>query len=284
MKKTKAPIPKSMEEIVKTAGPALVPVRQGEVVEVSVLQVSKHRVLVDVGGVTLGFVPEREFSFDTNELKSGDKVLAYVLSPENEDGYVVLSLRRADRERIWRTLGEKQQTGELITIKAKAANRGGLLIELAGIEGFLPVSQLSSAHYPKVEGGDKSAILGRLQTIVGEPLKVKILSLDKNTNKLIFSEKAAAGLVESAALEGLKVGDILEGAVTGVVPFGLFVNVGDVEGLVHISEVSWERVEDLGSLYKVGQKVKVKVLKIEGNRVYFTIKQLSKKKTKSKKE
>jgi small subunit ribosomal protein S1 len=149
-----------------------------------------------------------------------------------------------------------------------------LLVEAGGIDGFIPVSQLSADHYPRVQNGSGSEIARRLQEIIGQMLKVKVLSADKKTSKLIFSEKAAQGLLQETAVDTVKLGDVLDGTVTGITSFGLFMNAGGVEGLVHISEVSWDRVANINTLYAVGDTMKVKVIQIDGNRVSFSIKRM----------
>lgn len=278
---TKSPTKKSrakadsqtMAELVEKTGLPLVPFREGEATEVTVLEVLPKRIVVDVAGVNIGTVPEREFSFDSKELQPGDKVLAYVLASENEMGQVVLSLRRADRERLWTNLVEKYESQTALQVKVNDANRGGLIVEVSGVEGFLPVSQLSPKHYPQV-GGDKSGILDRLNQLIGQTLEAKILNVDKAANRLIVSERAVKTLTEEAAMDTLKVGDIATGTVTGVVPFGVFISLGETEGLIHISEVAWDRVDNLPERFSIGDKVKVKVIQIEGNRVSLSVKRL----------
>lgn len=265
----------SMADLVEEAGQSLIPFRQSDVVEVVITSITKNRILVDVQGLCLGFIPEREFSYDFAELKPGDKVLAYVLSLENDEGYVVLSLRRADRERIWRTLQEKMDSGELLAVKVTQANRGGLIVQFGDVEGFLPVSQLSTAHYPRVTGGDKDKILTKLNELVNQTLRVKVISFDRNANKLIFSEKAAGDALQEEKAMQFTVGQHIQGKVTGIVDFGVFVNLGEFEGLVHISEISWERVDDPRKLFTVGQEVEVIVIGIDNGRVSLSIKRLT---------
>ncbi len=264
----------TMAELVEEAGQALIPFRQSDVVEVSITSMTKNRILVDVQGLCLGFIPEREFSYDFAELKTGDKVLAYVLSLENDEGFVVLSLRRADRERIWRTLQEKLDSGELLSVKVTQANRGGLIVQFGDVEGFLPVSQLSSAHYPRVSGGDKDKILNKLNELVNQLLRVKVISFDRGANKLIFSEKAAGDALQEEKAMQYVIGQHIQGRVTGIVDFGVFVNLGEFEGLVHISEISWERVDDPRKLFTIGQEVEVVVIGIDNGRVSLSIKRL----------
>ncbi|MDO8512900.1 MAG: S1 RNA-binding domain-containing protein [bacterium] len=266
---------KTMAELVEDAGQSLIPFRQSDVVEVTITSITKNKILVDVRGLCLGFIPEREFSYDFEELKVGDKVLAYVLSLENDEGFVVLSLKRADRERIWRTLQEKMDSGELLSVKITQANRGGLIVQFGDVEGFLPVSQLSTAHYPRVSGGDKDMILSKLNEIVSQTLRVKVISFDRNANKLIFSEKAAGDVLQEEKALQFKVGQHVKGKITGIVDFGVFVNLGEFEGLVHISEISWERVDDPRKLFTAGQEVEVVVIGIENGRVSLSIKRLN---------
>ena len=264
----------SMEALVTAVGKDLIPIREGKTVDATVLNVSRQRVLVDVKGFALGFVPEREFSSTVMDLVPGDTITAYVLLAENDDGYAVLSLKRADRERHMGALDAAYQNKETISVRVKDANRGGLLVEFGNIEGFLPVSQLASAHYPKV-GGDRDAIQGRLKGLIGTALDVKVINFDPRANKLIFSEKAAGDALAEERAGELPIGQKLSGNVTGIVDFGLFVRVNDVEGLVHISEVSWDRVLNLRELFTVGQAVDVMVTDVSGGRVSLSMKRLA---------
>ena len=270
----------SMKDLLAKFGGKLIPIKAGELFEVKVLQVLKNRMLVDVGGFALGYIPEQEFSPDVDVLKVGDKVLAYVLTVENDDGYVILSLRRADKERISKILQTKFETGDILQVKTTSANKGGLLCQFGDYEGFLPVSQLASAHYPKVSTGDREEIFVRLKNLVGQTFSVKVLSFEPSSGKLIFSEKAAGDVVQQEKIKQLKIGEKLTAEITGIVNFGLFVKVeipgsgNEIEGLVHISEASWDHVSDLNDQFKIGQKVDVSVISIENNRVSLSIKRL----------
>lgn len=265
----------SMEEIVKSAEDKLIPFREGEMTEVKILSISKKRILVDLSGYLTGIIPEREFSIDVDELKVGDKTSAYIMMLENENGYAVLSLRRADKEKLWENIESKVANEELVTVRITQANRGGLMAAFGNLEGFLPVSQLSSVHYPRVEGADRDKILNRLQQLVGKNLKVKVLSFEKNSDKLIFSEKAAGDPELSEKLKDFKIGEKVSGQITGVVSFGLFLDLGGIEGLVHISEISWDHIEKIEDKFKVGDKVEAVVTNIENGRISLSIKQLS---------
>lgn len=266
--------PVDMESLVENVGLALVPFDIGATVTCKIVSTGSHKILCDIGGLAYGFVPEKEFSFDTNELVPGDEARANVVSMENKDGYVVLSFRRADRDRLWETLDDKRDKGTLVEAKVVNANRGGLMIEIGGISGFLPVSQLSSEHYPRVDGGDPSQILGKLKRLTGETLTVKIIATDKKEEKLIFSEKMAANEALGGAESAFEIGQEVEGTITGIAHFGIFVNVQSFEGLIHISEVSWDHVDDLNKLFKIGQKVKAKIVKIENGKISLSIKRL----------
>lgn len=262
-----------MQDLLKDAGTNLIPFKEGSLIEVEVISKSKKRILVDVKGLNLGVIPEKEFSADITELEAGDKILAYVVLSEDDKGYTVLSLRRSDRERFQKNLAESFKNKETVTVMIKEANRGGLIVEYNRQEGFLPSSQLASNHYPRV-GSDKEKILGKLKELVGQSLKVKIITYDPANGKVIFSEKEAGDSLLVEKIAQFKIGDVKEGTVTGVVNFGLFVEIEGVEGLVHISEVSWEKIEDLNKLYKPGDKIKAKIISLDSNRLSLSIKQL----------
>ena len=247
----------------------------GEVVTGHVLSVKKHEVLIDLGAQGVGYVPRREVGF-SRQLSVGDEVTASVVDAELENGYSLLSLRKAAKDRGWEEVQAKMNAGEIIEISPYDANRGGMLVEYEGVRGFLPVSQLSAEHYPRVGSADKDEILSRLNSLVNKTLKVRILDADRKANKLIFSEKEAIkdGLAER--FEKMKVGDSVSGVVTGVVDFGAFVNVDGIEGLIHISEISWERVNNPSDYVKVGQTIEAKIISIEKERLSLSIKQLTK--------
>ena len=246
----------------------------GDTVTGKVLSVKKHEILIDLGPQGVGLVPRREASFAKN-LEVGGEVTASVIEAEMDDGYVLLSLRKAVKDKGWDEITARLSSAETVEVTPYDANRGGLLVEYEGIRGFLPVSQLSAEHYPRVGSADKDEILQRLNSLVGKPIKVRILDAIKKENKLIFSEKEAIkdGLAER--FEKLKVGDIVEGVVTGVVDFGVFINVDGIEGLVHISEISWERVNNPSDYVKVGDEVKAKIIAIDKERLSLSMKQLS---------
>lgn len=266
--------PKTMKDLIAQKGDsAFFPYHEGDLVEVSVISVSSSRAMVDVGDMFIGIIPERELSVAAKNLKPGDKVLAYILVLENDHGNAVLSLKRADKERYWKDLKGKFELGEAVNVIVKEANKGGLIVCFGDIEGFMPVSQLAPEHYPRV-GNDRDQILSRLNKLVNQTLIAKVINFDIGGNKLIFSEKATTDAKIAEKIKGFSVNDIIAAEITGVVDFGLFVSAEGVEGLVHISEISWDRVEDIRKMYKVGDKVEAQIISVENNRFSLSIKRL----------
>lgn len=263
-----------MDDLLAQADASTKQLIAGDMVTGHVLSLRKHEVLIDLGAQGVGFVPRREVGF-SRALKEGDEVTASIVDTELDNGYSLLSLRKAAKDRGWEEVAVKQESGEIIEVTPYDANRGGMLVEYEGVRGFLPVSQLSAEHYPRVGSSDKDEILQRLNALIGQSLKVRILDSDRKANKLIFSEKEAVkdGLAER--FQSLKVGDTVTGVVTGVVDYGAFVNVDGIEGLIHISEISWERVSNPGDYVKVGQSVDAKIISIDKDRLSLSIKQLT---------
>lgn len=264
----------TMDELLAASEGSDKQINQGDTVTGKVLSVKKHEVLIDLGPQGVGMVPRREVG-SMRSLNEGDEVTASIVEPELESGYVLLSLRKAAKDRGWDEVAAKMESGEVIEVSPYDANRGGLLVEYDGVRGFLPVSQLSAEHYPRVGSSDKDEILQRLNSIIGKTLKVRILDCDRKANKLIFSEKEAVKEGLSERFEKLAVGDKVQGVVTGVVDFGVFVNVDGIEGLVHISEISWERVSNPSDYVKVGQTIDAKIIAIDKDRLSLSMKQLT---------
>mgnify|MGYP000179998258 FL=1 len=265
----------TMDDLLAQAGDSVKQLTVGETVDGTVLSVKKHEILIDLGPLGVGLVPRREVSLSKN-YNVGDSVIASVIDTELEDGYSLLSLRKAAKDRGWDEVMAKLESGEIITVVPYDANRGGLLVEYEGIRGFLPVSQLSAEHYPRVGSSDKDEILQRLNSLVKRDIQARILDADRKANKLIFSEKEAVkeGLAER--FQKLAIGDTVTGVVTGVVDFGVFVNVEGIEGLIHISEISWERVNNPSDYVKVGQTIEAKIIAIDKERLSLSMKQLTK--------
>jgi small subunit ribosomal protein S1 len=248
--------------------------KAGDVVEGVVSSVRKHEIWIDLGARGVGVVMRREIGHG-QQIEEGQTVVTSVVDPEMDEGYALLSMRRAAKDRGWDELQRLFESQEIVEISPYDANRGGLLVELEGIRGFLPVSQLAAGHYPRVSGADKDEILQKLNQLVNKVLRVRILDVSRKDNKLIFSEKEAVKDDMQARFSELKVGDQVEGVVTGVIDFGAFVNVDGIEGLIHISEISWERVEDPRDYVKTGQTVQAKIIAIDKDRLSLSLKQMS---------
>ncbi len=263
----------TMDELLAENTEAAKKIITGDTIKGTVLSVKKHEILVDLGAQGIGLVPRREVAF-ARTLEVGNEVTASVVDAEMKDGYVLLSLRKAVKDKGWDEIQAKLDNSEIVEVTPSDANRGGLLVEYEGIRGFMPVSQLSAEHYPRVGSADKDEILQRLNSLVGKPIKARILDANKKENKLIFSEKEAIkdGLAER--FSKLNVGDTIKGVVTGVVDFGVFVNVDGIEGLIHISEISWERVNNPSDYVKVGDNIEAKIIAIDKERLSLSMKQL----------
>jgi len=266
-----------MEKLLKdNLGPKLPQV--GELVEGKIVSLSKNEIHLDINGVTTGVVRGKEI-YDESEilinLKIGDLVSTTVLEQENENGELELSLRFAGHKRAWDNLLELRDKKEIVEAKVIDANRGGLMVKVGNIIGFLPVSQLATEHYPRVEGGDKNKILSHLKGFVGQAIKIRIFDVNEVENKLIVSEKAAFEDQQLSLISKYKVGAVVEGIVTGVVDFGVFIEFGEkLEGLVHISELAWQRIDDPRDLIKVGDKIKAEIIEIDGSKISLSIKKL----------
>jgi small subunit ribosomal protein S1 len=270
---------KSMSDLVGVKGQQVKLLQVGEVVEGRVLSKGKNEVYIDIPSYGIGVVRGRELYDDEralSQLKEGDQVFALVVEQENKDGNVELSFRKAGHERIWSGLKELMEKKQVVAVKILEANKGGLMVEINNVYGFLPVSQLSTQHYPRVEDGDKNKILAILQSYVGQAFNVRLITANADEEKLIVSERAAQEDELKTKLSQLKIGDTVEGEVTGVVDFGVFVKFGhELEGLVHISELAWQRIDDPKELVKVGDKVKAQIISLDNDRISLSVKRLS---------
>ncbi len=262
----------TMDELL--ASSTVASLSSGEVIEGVVIDVRKNEVWVDLGGRGIIKKLRREIGYG-QKLEVGQKVTVSVVDPELEEGYALLSMKRAVKDRGWDELQRLHEANEIVEVMPYDANRGGLLVELEGIRGFLPVSQLAAGHYPRVSGADKDEILQKLHAMTNKPLRVRVLDVSRKDNKLIFSEKEAVKDDLQARFSELKVGDIVEGTVTGVIDFGAFVNVDGIEGLIHISEISWDRVDNPRNYVKVGEKIKAKIIAIDKDRLSLSLKQMT---------
>ena len=264
-----------MDELLKAAG---TPPKLEDVVEGPVVAIGRARVYIDLPPYGTGIIYGREYLSARETLKNvnvGDLVTAKVVGIESEEGYVELSLREARAALTWGEAEVAVQKKTVFELPITDANKGGLIIHWQGIQGFLPASQLSPAHYPRVQDGDKDKIFAELKKMVGQKLEVMIITASPKEQKLIFSEKGAGSSERSSLVEKYHVGDVLDGVVTGATEFGVFVKLEEgLEGLVHISEMDWALVENPKTRYKVGEAVKVKVIEIKDDKVSLSIKAL----------
>jgi len=261
------------------------PARVGEIIQGKIISTGKASVFLDLGSRGTGIIYGREFYEAKDKLKKlkiGETIFAKIIDLENEGGYIELSLTKAGKELAWEELSQRKEKDETIKVKILGANKGGLLAEVSGIPAFLPVSQLSSANYPKVEGGDSQMIFKELQKFVGKEMEVKIFDFDQREEKLILSEKAKETKKIKEALKNYKVGDIVEVETTGIVDFGVFVKFKTdktpekLEGLIHISELDWQLIENPSEIVKVGEIVKAKIIDISDGKVSLSLKALKK--------
>lgn len=255
------------------------PPQEGQLVEGIVSAIGRARVYIDLPPFGTGLIFGREYMNARDILSKvsiGDIIAAKVVDTTNADGYIELSLKEARQALVWSEAEEAVKNGTIISLVVKEANKGGLIMEWQGILGFLPASQLSADNYPRVDNGDKDKILSALNDLVGKHLSVIIITADQQEHKLIFSEKGQQEKEEKGEkINKYEVGDIVSGEVTGAVDFGIFVKIeSGLEGLVHISELDWGLVEDTRSLYKVGDKIKVKVIEVKDGKISLSIKQL----------
>ena len=258
--------------------------RPGEIIDGKIIAIESLSIYLDIGPKKTGIIYGAEYQNAKNILKNikvGDTISVKVVSPENEDGFVELSLREAAQELAWQTIRDKKEKDEEFEVKITKVNKGGLMTEVFDIPAFLPTSQLSPENYPRVPEGDKSEILRKLQSFIGQEIKVKILDFDEKTGQIILTEGPKEGGTAQNAVSSLKVGDIVEGKISGIVNFGAFVKFktedgSEIEGLVHISELDWQLIDNPSQVVEVGQDVKAQVIEIAQGRVSLSIKNLKK--------
>ncbi len=269
----------TMDELMAQVGHVFKSFKRGEVVKGKIVEAFGRTVYVDIGGKTEAIVSEQEYELSRDyfkSLKPGDEVTGYVLISEDDSGQVILSLRRAATESKWKAFEEAMNGETILTVKGKAVTKGGLLADVEGVYGFVPSSQISHA-------------VGNPETLVGKPIQVKVLEVDRIANRLVLSEKAVSEAEEiekkRKALAAVDMGGEYEGTVVGMVPFGVFIEIKlgrgaktqILEGLVHISEISWEKIDDVSKALKEGDKVKVQVIGVdeENGKLALSMKRLS---------
>ena len=269
-------LPGSFATIMAKSPEIFVP-QVGSMVEGTVVQVDKTKIVIDIQGMTTGIVAGKELKISKdiiNNIKIGDTVHAVIVDEEDNEGVLPLSLRKASQRKVWDDYVKAYKEGTVIQVRAAEANKGGLIAAMDGFKGFLPLSQLSPVHYPRVEGGNSELILQKLGELVGKTFTVKIISLDENTKKLVLSERAASEEERSSSLLKLGVGQTVKGKISGIVSYGIFVTFDGLEGLVHISEIDWGHVSDPSQYGKVGDEVEVMVIGVEESKLSLSMKRM----------
>ena len=253
------------------------PYHVGVVVSGTAIVANQKMILVDLDGHFTGIITGSDMhssTEDTSEIHAGDIVESIVIGDDRHSGLILLSLRKASQIKLIEKLHSNFDTKEIITVVPNEANKWGLLIDLDGIKWFIPVSQLTPIHYPRVEGANPEKILEHLGKLVGKPFHVRVINVDQNGKKIIFSEKAAVEEQRSVALKSLKVGDVVEGVVSGILTYGLFVTFNGIEGLVHVSEIDWGHVNNPHKFARIGDKLTVQVIGIEAEKISLSVKRL----------
>ncbi|HRH23037.1 MAG TPA: S1 RNA-binding domain-containing protein [Candidatus Magasanikbacteria bacterium] len=249
-----------------------------DLVKGKVISIGRGEVRVDINGIIIGVVRGDELFSESKEfahIKIGDDVEATVIEDENENGEMELSFRVAGHRLVWERMAKYVKEGTVIKAKIIQANKGGLMLQADALTGFMPVSQLNPDNYPRVQGGDKNRILEHLKKFVGTTIKVKVLDANVDDEKLIFSEKEVWEEEQKNILDSYKVGDKIEGEVSALTPFGAFVKFGEgLEGLVHISEIVWQRIDHPKDILKVGDKVKAQIIDLNKSKIYLSLKRL----------
>ena len=268
---------KMLEEIFQ-AGPQAITLEPGNVVPGRVIAIEQGKVMVDLGGTTTGIVSGKELTDAFNTVKTlelGSEVMVFILEDENEEGMVVLSFRKAAQMRAWDLFLEMKENKETIEVVAREANKGGLMVDAMGVKAFLPVSQLAPAHYPRVDGANAQAILDHLQSFIGQKFTVCVITINEESRKLVVSEREAMQKTRIEELKNLKLGSTVKGTIHGLVKFGAFMTFGSLEGLVHISEISWGHIKTPGEILKMGQEVEAMLIGIDGEKISLSIKRLT---------
>ena len=247
-------------------------IKRGDVVDGVIVRIDQDEILVDIGLKSEGVLSTKELpatgDWSFNELHLNDKVLVYVIQPETQDGHALLSLKRANAERQWRIAEEQYKNNELLKAKVIDFNKGGLIVDVAGIRGFVPISQILNLKREEVaSGGDNQETAAKLQAMKEKELQLKIIEINRARNRLILSERLAAQewrqKRREELLDELKPGEVRRGVVSNLANFGAFVDLGGADGLVHISQLAWSRVNHPSEVLKVGQEVEVQVLSVD---------------------
>ena len=257
--------------------PKVEPLKKGEIVKCTIVFIGRKLFLVDVKNQFTGIISGADLLssvMDVRTLKVGDEAAAMYRGQDPESGLLIFSLRKASQTTLMSKLLENKEKGLTMSVIPTEANKGGLLIDLDGMKGFIPVSQLSPIHYPRVENADPERILGHLKALIGKPLDVRVLNVQDDGKKIIFSERATNDGARESALKNLKIGDRVEWVVSGILSYGIFVTFDGLEGLVHVSEMDWGHVANPGKYAKIGDKVNVEIIGLDPEKISLSIKRL----------
>ncbi len=270
--------PKKKKVMAKYINDISKPPERGDLIEGPVIVRDKNKVFIELHPFGTGIIYGREFLNAKDVLSkttSGESISAKVIEPGNKDGYIELSLKEARQAFVWAEAEEAIKNKTIFEILVKDANKGGLILEWQSISGFLPASQLREEHYPQVEDGDKEKIYEELKNLIGEKIPVSIITIDKEEEKLIFSEKELDKKEKKEIIGKYNIGDVIEGEITGIVDFGAFVKIEEgLEGLIHISEIDWGLVEEPAQFFKEGDIVSAKIIEKQENKISLSIKAL----------
>ena len=244
-------------------------IKRGDVVEGQIVRIDQDEILVDIGLKSEGVLSTKELPAagygSLAELNVGDQVLVYVIQPETPEGHANVSIKRARLERQWRIAQEQYERGDLLEAEVIDHNKGGLIVNLEGIRGFVPISQI--LNLKREDTADNTETQNKLASMVGRKLQLKIIEINRNRNRLILSERLAVqewrAKRREELLNELKVGEVRKGIVSNLSNFGAFVDLGGADGLVHISQLAWSRVNHPSEVLKVGQEVEVQVLGVD---------------------
>jgi small subunit ribosomal protein S1 len=255
--------------------------KEGAVVEVTLIKKLPRKAYFDMGRFGAGIVFGVEVSNAKEalrNLKPGDKLQAKIITLDGEEGQIELSLSEAGKQKLWQQAKELAEAGEVTKAKIVGANAGGLMAIVAEeLKAFLPVSQLSLEHYPKVPDGDRVKIADELKKFVGQELNVKIIDVNPRTNKIIVSEREVLSANVKELLSAYAVGQVVDCVVSGVADFGVFVRFTDnpqIEGMIHISELDYKLIDNPKELVKINDTLKAKIIDIKEGRVFLSLKAL----------
>lgn len=269
-----------LARLIKADANLLSSLKPSDIVEGKFLSKKAKAAYFDLDKFGTGVVYGAEFMNASDMLKNlklGDTISAKVVDPENDEGFIELSLAQATKQKAWLEIKNLMEAGEILPVTIAAANSGGLIVNMQDVKAFLPVSQLASSHYPQVQDGDRAKIAEELKKFIGQELKVKIIDINPRANKLILSEREVTSVNVKELLDKYKPGDIIDGIVSGVADFGAFIRFADnpeLEGLIHISELGHRLIENPKEIVKINDAIRAQILEIKDGRVSLSLKAL----------